>query len=88
MGPPSPIACYYLLFGGGGSGADWNAPELGRILNQQGRVGNSIGPRCHVGDGLYCVVGMLLYLSGHTCPDLTYSVIQVARFMFAPNLFA
>jgi hypothetical protein len=31
------------------------------------------------------VVGMLLYLSGHTRPDLTYSVSQVARFMFAPN---
>ena len=32
------------------------------------------------------VVGMLLYLCGHTRPDLTYSVSQVARFMFAPNL--
>ena len=32
------------------------------------------------------VVGMLLYLSGHTRPDLTYSVSQVARFMFSPNL--
>ena len=31
------------------------------------------------------VVGMLLYLSGHTRPDLTYSVSQVARFMFTPN---
>ena len=31
------------------------------------------------------VVGMLLYLSGHTRPDLTYSVSQVARFMFAPK---
>ena len=29
---------------------------------------------------------MLLYLSGHTRPDLTYSVSQVARFMFAPYL--
>lgn len=28
------------------------------------------------------VVGMLLYLSGHTRPDLAYSVSQVARFMF------
>ena len=31
------------------------------------------------------VVGMLLYLSGHTRPDLTYSVSQVAWFMFAPK---
>ena len=31
------------------------------------------------------VVGMLLYLSGHTWPDLSYSVSQVARFMFAPK---
>ena len=28
------------------------------------------------------VVGMLLYLSGYTRPDLAYSVSQVARFMF------
>jgi hypothetical protein len=28
------------------------------------------------------VVGMLLYLSGHTRPDLAYSVSQVGRFMF------
>ena len=31
------------------------------------------------------IVGMLLYLSGHTRPDLSYSVSQVARFMFAPK---
>ncbi|KAL7524697.1 hypothetical protein ACHAXR_002241, partial [Thalassiosira sp. AJA248-18] len=31
------------------------------------------------------VVGMLLYLAGHTRPDLTYSVSQVARFTFAPK---
>ena len=31
------------------------------------------------------VVGMLLYLSGHSRPDLCYSVSQVARFMFAPK---
>ncbi len=35
--PPSPIACYYLLFGVVGTVfADWNALALGRILNQQG----------------------------------------------------
>lgn len=31
------------------------------------------------------IVGMLLYLSGHTRPDLSYSVSQAARFMFAPK---
>ena len=31
------------------------------------------------------VVGMLLYLSGHTRPDLAYSVSQVACFMFNPK---
>ncbi len=28
---------------------------------------------------------MLLYLSGHTRPDLAYSISQVARFMFNPK---
>ncbi len=31
------------------------------------------------------VVGILLYLLGHTRPDLAYSVSQVARFMFNPK---
>jgi hypothetical protein len=31
------------------------------------------------------VVGILLYLSGHTRPDLAYSVSQVACFMFNPK---
>ena len=31
------------------------------------------------------VVGMLLYLSGHSRPDIAYSVSQVARFTFAPR---
>ena len=31
------------------------------------------------------VVGMLLYLLGHTRPDLAYSVSQVAQFMFNPK---
>ena len=31
------------------------------------------------------VVGMLLYLSGHTCPDITYAVNCCARYMFCPK---
>ncbi|KAL7460027.1 hypothetical protein ACHAXS_000495 [Conticribra weissflogii] len=32
------------------------------------------------------VVGMLLYLAGHTCPDITYAVNCAARYIFCPNL--
>ena len=31
------------------------------------------------------VVGMLLYLSGHTQPDITYAVNCCARYMFCPK---
>ena len=31
------------------------------------------------------IAGMLLYLTGHSCPTISYSVIQVARFTFYPN---
>ena len=31
------------------------------------------------------IVGMLLYLSGHSCPDINFSVIQVARFTLCPK---
>jgi hypothetical protein len=31
------------------------------------------------------VVGMLLYLSGHTCPDITFAVNCCARYMFCPK---
>ena len=31
------------------------------------------------------VIGMLLYLSGHTCPDISYSASCTARFAFCPK---
>jgi hypothetical protein len=31
------------------------------------------------------VVGMLLYLSGHTCPDITFAVNCCARYMLCPK---
>jgi hypothetical protein len=31
------------------------------------------------------VVGMLLYLSGHTCPDIAYAVNCAAWYMFCPR---
>ena len=32
------------------------------------------------------VVGMLLYLAGHTCPNIAYAVNCCARYMFNPRL--
>ena len=31
------------------------------------------------------IVGILLYMSRHTCPDIAYSVSQVARFTCCPK---
>jgi len=31
------------------------------------------------------LVGMLLYLSGHTCPDITFALNCCARYMFCPK---
>ena len=32
-------------------------------------------------------VGMLLYLTGHTCTDIEYSVNYCTQYLFAPNNF-
>lgn len=32
------------------------------------------------------VVDILLYFSGHTCPDITHAVNYCARYMFKPKL--
>jgi hypothetical protein len=31
------------------------------------------------------VIGMLLYLQGHSCPDITYAVSQCSRFVHSPR---
>eukprot|EP00978_Attheya_sp_CCMP212_P044376 scaffold308379_cov37-Attheya_sp.AAC.4 len=31
------------------------------------------------------VVGMLLYLAGHSCPDISFAVHQCARYTFCPK---
>ncbi|KAL7478951.1 hypothetical protein ACHAW6_004704 [Cyclotella cf. meneghiniana] len=31
------------------------------------------------------VVGMLLYLCGHSCPDIAFTIHQVARYTFKPT---
>ena len=41
------------------------------------------GDPCHGTFSYASVVGLLLYLVGHTCPDIAYSVSQVARFIFS-----
>ena len=42
------------------------------------------GDPCHGTFAYASVVGMLLYLAGHSRPDIAYSVSQAARFTFSP----
>ncbi len=39
----------------------------------------------HSGFSYSSVIGMLLYLSGHTHPDIAYAVNFCARYMFCPK---
>ncbi len=39
----------------------------------------------HGGFSYSSVIGMLLYLTGHTCPDIAYAVNCCARYMFCPK---
>ena len=43
------------------------------------------GDPCSESFAYASIVGMLLYLSGHSRPDISYSVSQVARFTFCPR---
>lgn len=44
------------------------------------------GKACQGSFSYASVVGMMLYLAGHTRPDITYAVNCCARYMFAPRL--
>jgi hypothetical protein len=48
-------------------------------------VKNEDGVAAAEGFSYSSVVGMLLYLLGHTRPDITYAVNCCARYMFSPN---
>jgi hypothetical protein len=48
-------------------------------------VKDADGEEVHGGCSYSSVVGMLLYLSGHTQPNIVYAVNCCARYMFFPK---
>lgn len=43
------------------------------------------GSQCNAGFNYASVVGMLLYLEGHTRPDISFAVNQCSRYTFSPR---
>ena len=45
------------------------------------------GDTCSESFAYASIVGIMLYMDGHYCPGITYSVSQVERFTFCPKRY-